>query len=166
MTRRDPGLTVDCPRCNATTGKHCTGPTGKRVNTHAGRLAAAVVPRTPDAVAADEHSRRQFEAQWHPATLVTVSFGYSCGCSDTPSEPIPLREANTYAVGRTIICDTHNEYAVVTRSTVRLIADEPTMLRILRSADVDPLSARHVARDQNDTVRHRRILAGRDPGPA
>lgn len=157
-------LGVSCRKCSAPIGVHCTSPAGNRVNWHSTRTQDAYADIADELAANAEqraHERRMFEAQYDDRTLVALSFGYSCGCADGPSEPIPLRDANTAGVARAIICDTHDEYAVVTRVTTRLVADETTLKRILAASGIgDDLDVSYVAGDQNDDARLKRVEAG------
>lgn len=122
---------------------------------------------TPEEIAAAAHREHQHQVyETRMAALVRVSFGYSCGCTTLPGEPTPHREVNPHAVGGAIICDYHDEYAVVVRETVQLVDDEATLRRILIAADVDPDSAAYVAADQNGTERAKRRAAGRGTGPS
>lgn len=52
---------------------------------------------------------------------VQVSVGLSCGCNLRKSSAFPQIEAA--GVGQTVICDRHQEYAVVIRHT-RYLADQ------------------------------------------
>lgn len=138
MPRPQPlGLGVACTRCSAQPGHRCTSPNGRHTNTHTVRLAADYTANnSPEDQSQREHEARMFDAQYNPRTLVQLSFGYSCGCTDSSGEPIPLGEANTAGVARAIICDRHDEYAVIIRVTTRLVADEATLKRVLLAADV------------------------------
>lgn len=51
---------------------------------------------------------------------VRVSLRLSCGCTRSPSAPFPQGDAG--GVGQAVICDSHQEFAVVTRHT-RYLAD-------------------------------------------
>lgn len=157
-------LGVACPTCGAGPDARCVSATGKPTNPHVARLARAMPAPTPKELAQRQHERRQYAEQFSPRTLVTISFSYTCGCHTEPSEPIPLSDANVYPA-RAVICDEHDEYAVVCGVDVRLVADETTLLRILRAADIDPGSAAYVAADQSDESRHNRIALGLDGGP-
>lgn len=153
--KNTPELRVACPRCGAPPRRHCVTPSGRRsTNFHTARLHDAYVAgTTPEEREQRAHEQRVFDAQFDERNLVRLSFGFSCGCSQPAGEPVPLAEANTHGVARAHICDRHEEYAVVTRVTVRLVGDEDTLLRVLLAADVDPLTAENVAAEQCDENR-------------
>lgn len=76
----------------------------------------------------------------HSATL-------SCGCRLPPSGPIPLHEAA--GPGRVVICDVHEEYAIIVRATHRLVVDRETASSLLVEAGVlQPAEAAAVAAEQ------------------
>jgi hypothetical protein len=111
------------------------------------RPAPTEPPLTPEHVAERAQQRRMAQAM-HQAP-VRVSSTLSCGHSYRPSEPIPAIEAASLP-GTVVICDEHDEFAVVTRVTTRLVATPPVLEALLLAADVDPASARYVAVDQSD----------------
>lgn len=156
---------VACPTCGVGPRVRCKSATGKVAETHVARLAAATPIPTPEQVAQREHEQRQFDEQFSRHTLVTVAFEFTCGCTTEPSEPIQLSDANAHGVARTNICDEHDEYTVVNQVTLRLVADETTLQRILLAAGVDPRSAAYVAADQNDAARTNRIRLGMSGEP-
>lgn len=155
---------VSCPKCGAQPTQRCRSRTGRETDNHIAREFAAAPKPTPEELAQREHEDRQWRAQFSRRTLATVTARYTCGCSSPTSEPIPLIDANTYP-GRAVTCEEHNEFAVVSRVDVALVADETTMLRILLAAGVDPSSAGYVAADQNDEARANRIALGQSGGP-
>lgn len=84
---------------------------------------------------------------WAEAVLRTemrVSVALSCGCSTRVSAPMPAREAPA-APGSVVICDVHDEWAVVTRVTTRLVATPEVLRRLLVAAGVPDHDADYVA---------------------
>jgi hypothetical protein len=69
--------------------------------------------------------------------MVTVSYGFTCGCTQKPSRPVPLYEASLHP-GQVITCAKHQEFAVCNRVTTRLVHD-PELLRwlLVESGGVD-----------------------------
>lgn len=157
-------LDIACRYCGAEPGHPCRSRSGRETQPHSARLHDSMPPPvlTEDRLA----ESRRFAAQFHERTLVTVAFGFSCGCTQAPSEPVPLKEANVYGIARAHICDRHNEFAVVTRVTTRLVADADTIYRVLVAADIQPHDAEYVAGDQNDAARQARLRAGMGGGPS
>jgi 3-mercaptopyruvate sulfurtransferase SseA len=68
--------------------------------------------------------------------MVTVSFGFTCGCTQRPSAPVRAIEAYSLP-GAVIICERHQEYAVCNRVTTRLVHDPEVLRRLLAEAGVD-----------------------------
>ena len=66
----------------------------------------------------------QFEA------MVTVSFGFTCGCTQRPSKPVKSIEATCHP-GQVIICDRCDQYAMTDRITIRLVPDRKTMVKLM-----------------------------------
>lgn len=152
--QKSPALLVACPFCKAEVGQLCVTPSGKRANFHTDRLHDGyLADDTAENRVTRAHNQRMHDAQFDKRNLVRLSFGFSCGCTQPAGEPVPLSEANVYGVARARICDYHQEYAVVTRVTTRLAADEDTLLRVLLAADIDPLTAENVAGEQSDANR-------------
>lgn len=156
---------VTCPTCGAAPRANCRTSSGKPAAPHVARLAAAAPKLTPEEIERRQHEQRMFGEQVSKRTLVRVAFTYSCGCGTDLSEPIPLNEANTWPA-RAVICDSCDEYSVISGVDVRLVADEQTLYRILAAADVDEGSAAYVARDQNDEARTKRVKQGRTAAPS
>jgi hypothetical protein len=111
------------------------------------RPTSATSPLTAEDVARRATAARTAQAI-HSAP-VRISSTLSCGHSFRPSEPVPAIEAATLP-GTVVICEEHDEYAVVTRVTTRLDATPEVLESLLLAADVDPMSARYVAEDQSD----------------
>lgn len=80
---------------------------------------------------------------------VRLSFALSCGCRRGKTEPIPAIDANTLP-GRVVICDSCQEFAVVTRVSVYLAdASAKTLEALLREGGIDdPLTAAQIAAEQ------------------
>lgn len=78
---------------------------------------------------------------------VRVSSRLSCGCTFKPSEPLPAAEAMALP-GRAVICDVHDEYAVVVRVTTRLVDTAEVLRDLLLPLTEDELIAECVAGDQ------------------
>lgn len=78
---------------------------------------------------------------------VRVSYTLSCGHRGGPGEIVEASEAN-WMPGSVVICDAHDEFAVVTRVTIRLVATREVLFRLLVAHGIDEVTAEALAEDQ------------------
>ena len=83
--------------------------------------------------------------------LVRISCRYSCGCTQSKGELVPNIDANLMP-GSVVICEAHQEYAVVTRVSSYLEVNKDVFKRLLEANGIDPDTAEYVAVDQTPDV--------------
>jgi hypothetical protein len=76
-----------------------------------------------------------------------ISYGLSCGCNVAKSNPVKHLEANLIP-GGVVICDRHDEYAVVIRVSAYLDDIRGATVRLLQANDVDRTTAECIAAEQ------------------
>lgn len=83
----------------------------------------------------------------HWDEMVRLSFKLSCGCTQRKSELVKAIDAASIP-GHAVVCETHQEFAIVVRISTYLEYDAEVLERLLLAGGVEADVAGYVARDQ------------------